>query len=69
MRVLDPYRCPRHSGYGALLAAVVINIITLARTKNIVGDCYLYPLIPFHWGTLRHLILRTRKHEQVKSRD
>ena len=56
-------------GIWGAVAAVVINVIILARTKNIVGDCYLYPLIPFHWGTLRHLIFRTRKHEQVKSRD
>jgi len=56
------------SGLWGALAAVAINILVLATTKNIVGSSYLYPLIPFHWDTLRHLIFRTRKHEQVKSR-
>lgn len=53
-------------GIWGALGAVVINIIVLARTKNIVGSCYLYPLIPFHWETLRHLVFRTRKKEHVK---
>ncbi len=53
-------------GVWGALAAVVINCIVLASTKNIVGTCYLYPLIPFHWDTLRHLIFRTRKHEHVE---
>lgn len=56
-------------GVWGALAAVVINFIVLAMTKNIVGDSYLYPLIPFHWGTLRHLIFRTRNREHVKSRN
>lgn len=55
-------------GLWGALAAVAINLTVLATTKNIVGTSYLYPLIPFHWDTLRHLIFRTRKHEQVKSR-
>ncbi len=55
-------------GIWGALGALVINIAVLATTKNIVGSSYLYPLIPFHWDTLRHLIFRTRKHEQVKSR-
>lgn len=56
------------SGLWGALAAVAVNIAVLATTKNIIGTSYLYPLIPFHWDTLRHLIFRTRKHEQVKSR-
>lgn len=67
MRVLILIGAAAFGVWGAL-AAVVIDFIILASTKNIVGDCYLYPLIPFHWGTLRHLIFRTRKHEHVKSR-
>jgi stage V sporulation protein AF len=50
--------------WGAVIA-VIINIIVLATTKNIVGASYLYPLVPFRWEVLRHLIFRTRKHEQV----
>ncbi len=53
-------------GIWGALAAVFINFIVLATTKNIIGTCYLYPLIPFHWDTLRHLIFRTRKREHVE---
>ncbi len=54
--------------WGALIA-IAINIIILARTKNLVGSSYLYPLFPFHWQTLRHLLFRTRKREHIhKSR-
>lgn len=53
-------------GVWGALAAVVINSIILVSTKNVIGMCYLYPLIPFHWDTLRHLIFRTRKREHVK---
>lgn len=53
-------------GIWGALAAVVINFIVLASTKNVVGTSYLYPLIPFHWDKLRHLIFRTRKHEHVE---
>lgn len=65
MRVLILIGAAAFGVWGAL-AAVVINFIVLATTKNIVGDCYLYPLIPFRWEILRHLIFRTRKHEQVQ---
>jgi stage V sporulation protein AF len=50
--------------WGALIA-LAIDVIILARTKNLVGTSYLYPLFPFHWDVLRQLIFRTRKHEQV----
>jgi Bacillus/Clostridium GerA spore germination protein. len=53
-------------GVWGALAAVAINIIVLATTKNIVGGSYLYPLIPFNWDNLRHLIFRTRKREQAQ---
>ncbi len=54
-------------GVWGALAALAVNLLVLATTKNIVGSSYLYPLIPFHWDTLRHLIFRTRKHEHVKN--
>jgi stage V sporulation protein AF len=53
-------------GVWGAVAALVINFIILLRTKNIVGDSYLYPLIPFHWDTLKHLIFRTRKREHTE---
>ena len=49
--------------WGALIA-LVINLFILARTKNVIGSSYLYPLFPFHWNTLRQLIFRTRKPEK-----
>ena len=51
--------------FGAL-AALAVNLIVLGSTKNIVGTGYLYPLVPFNWDTLKHLVFRTRKHEHVK---
>lgn len=50
-------------GVWGALAGVLINIIVLIKTKNIVGDSYLYPLIPFRWDTLKHLVFRTRNRE------
>lgn len=52
-------------GLWGALAALAIDIFILARTKNIVGTSYLYPLVPFRWEVLRQLILRTRKREQA----
>ncbi|MDD4564104.1 MAG: spore germination protein [Eubacteriales bacterium] len=46
--------------WGAIIT-LIINFIILIRTKNIVGDSYLYPLMPFDWETLRKLLFRTRK--------
>ena len=48
--------------WGALIA-IILNCILLATTKNIVGESYLYPLIPFHWDPLKKLLFRTRKPE------
>ena len=63
MRVLVLIGAAVFGIWGAVIA-FVIDIFVLARTKNIVGTSYLYPLIPFRWQVLRHLIFRTRKHEQ-----
>jgi stage V sporulation protein AF len=50
--------------WGAVIA-FAIDVFVLARTRNIIGTSYLYPLFPFRWQVLRHLIFRTRKHEQA----
>ncbi|WP_027398830.1 spore germination protein [Anaerovorax odorimutans] len=42
------------------LAALAFNLILLASTKSLVGTSYLYPLIPFNWYELKHLLFRTR---------
>ncbi len=65
MRILILIGAAVFGVFGAL-AGLVVNLIVLGSTKNIVGTSYLYPLVPFHWGTLKHLIFRTRKHEHVK---
>jgi len=64
MRVLILIGAAAFGVWGAL-AAVLINFIVLATTKNIVGDSYLYPLIPFRWNTLKQLIFRTRNREHI----
>ncbi|HWQ79593.1 MAG TPA: spore germination protein [Anaerovoracaceae bacterium] len=56
-------------GVWGAAAALVISLIILARTRNIVGDSYLYPLFPFHWATLKHLLFRTRKREHTEEED
>lgn len=43
-----------------LIIAVVINFLILAVTKTFTGQSYLYPLIPFNWNALSHLLFRTR---------
>ena len=43
------------------LIALLINLLWLLKTKNIIGNSYLYPLIPLDWQKLRRLIFRTRK--------
>lgn len=42
------------------IAGIVILLITLAGNKTISKQSYLYPLIPFEWKKLKHLILRVR---------
>lgn len=46
--------------YGVVIV-LTINAIILLKTKNIVGECYLYPLYPFDWKILRRLLFRTRQ--------
>lgn len=46
--------------YGVVIV-LTINAIILVKTKNIVGECYLYPLYPFDWKILKRLLFRTRQ--------
>lgn len=48
------------STWGFILG-IVINLILLVTTKTITGEKYLYPLIPFNWNDLKHVIFRCRK--------
>ena len=48
-------------GTWGFVIGVVINITILATTKTVTGGKYLYPLIPFNWNDLKHLIFRCKK--------
>ncbi|MBR4726604.1 MAG: spore germination protein [Clostridia bacterium] len=39
-------------------AGICLLIIEIATTKTVTGQCYLYPLLPFHPRALLHLLLR-----------
>ncbi len=41
--------------------ALAISFAWIAATKTIGGTSYLYPLIPFHWKSLKKLLFRTKK--------
>ncbi|MGL5379618.1 spore germination protein [Clostridium sp.] len=45
-------------GFGV---GVLINIALVASTKTIVGKSYLYPLVPFNWNALKHVVFRCQK--------
>jgi len=68
MRVLILIGAAIFGVWGAL-AAVAVNLIILAATKNLIGDSYLYPLIPFNWSALQNLLFRTRKREHKNGAD
>lgn len=40
--------------------ALIIDIIIVSTTKSFTGEPYLYPLIPFNWSALKHLVFRTK---------
>ncbi len=48
-------------GIPGFAAAIAIAMITLASTKTLAGDSYLYPLYPFKWSALKRLIFRTKE--------
>ena len=40
--------------------AAVITLLTIGFTKSFTDESYIYPLIPFNWNALSHLLFRTR---------
>ena len=42
------------------IAGIVILLLALATNKTVSKQSYLYPLIPFNWKKLKHLIIRLR---------
>lgn len=47
-------------GLWGFVIALIIDLTFLATTKTLTGESYLYPLIPFKWSALKHLIFRTK---------
>ena len=48
--------------YGFIIG-IIINLAIVASTKTITGERYLYPLIPFNWNALKHVIFRLKKED------
>lgn len=48
-------------GIWGAAGALGISLLWIAATKTIGGTSYLYPLIPFHWESLKKLLFRTKK--------
>jgi len=48
-------------GIAGAAAALIVSLLWIAATKTISGTSYLYPLIPFHWKSLKKLLFRTKK--------
>ena len=53
-------------GTWGFIIGIIINISVLASTKTIIGESYLYPLIPFNWKAIKHLIFRWKKELRTK---
>ena len=47
-------------GLFGFIAGLLITFISLLRCKTFCGRGYLYPLIPFHWKTLKRQLFRTK---------
>jgi stage V sporulation protein AF len=47
-------------GLPGFLAGVLILFFCLLRCRTFLGKSYLYPLIPFHWKTLKRQLFRTK---------
>ena len=58
--------CSQIFGIYGLIGGTIISIITMARTKTIVGEPYFYPLVPFNWKKLKTLLFRTKTSKKVQ---
>lgn len=47
-------------GLGGYIAGIAILLLALATNKTVSKQSYLYPLIPFDWKKLKHVIFRVR---------
>ena len=53
-------------GTWGFVIGIILSIAIVASTKTLTGESYLYPLIPFNWDALKHLIFRTKKSPSKK---
>ncbi|MGL4736773.1 MAG: spore germination protein [Cellulosilyticaceae bacterium] len=53
-------------GVWGFAAALIVDIILVSTTKSFTGEPYLYPLIPFNWDALKHLVFRTKLSSKQK---
>ena len=42
------------------VAGIIILLVSLASNRTVSKQSYLYPLIPFHWERLKHVLIRVR---------
>ena len=47
-------------GLGGYIAGIAILLLALATNKTVSKQSYLYPMIPFDWKKLKHVIFRVR---------
>ncbi|WP_069999708.1 spore germination protein [Cellulosilyticum sp. I15G10I2] len=47
-------------GTPGFIIAAIITLLTIGFTKTFTAQSYIYPLIPFNWNALSHLLFRTR---------
>ncbi len=47
-------------GLGGFLAGLIFTLISVLNCHTFCGRGYLYPLIPFHWKTLKRQMFRTK---------
>ena len=48
-------------GIWGVAAVFILGVVTIASTKTLSGESYLYPLVPFDGKALKRLIFRTQK--------
>lgn len=52
--------CTAIFNFIGFIIGTIICIFLVATNKTFTGEPYLYPLIPFNWNSLKHLLFRTR---------
>ena len=48
-------------GIWGYIGGIIFIICCITMNKTIAGTSYLYPLFPFNWNALKHLLFRCEK--------